>query len=319
MFVLKSDGQADTGELNGVRINRRKRRFDFIHVHSVPDFEVFAAFIPKLLGSKIILDIHDIVPEFYGSKFDKGKDSLVFKLLVLVEKLSAAFADHVIIANHIWYDTLLSRSVSADKYSVILNYPDISIFKKIPRTRNDGKFIMLYPGSLNWHQGLDVAIRAFAKIAGKFPQAEFHIYGGGNGLHDLMDLTRGLRLEKQVLFMGTCPMEEIAVAMANANAGVVPKRAVSFGNEAFSTKIPEFMAIGVPVIASSTKVDRYYFNDSQILFFRSEDEDDLAAKMEMIIADSELRARLVKNGEAYILENNWDVRRNEYFELLRTL
>jgi glycosyltransferase involved in cell wall biosynthesis len=352
VFVLKSDGQADTGELNGVRINRiqtrihdeinpitylrkllfflgrsavrlainsRKRRYDFIHVHSVPDFEVFAAIIPKLLGSKIILDIHDIVPEFYGSKFHKGKDSLTFKLLVLAEKLSAAFADHVIIANHIWYDTLLSRSVSADKCSVILNYPDISIFKKIPRTRNDGKFIMLYPGSLNWHQGLDVAIRAFAKIAGKFPQAEFHIYGGGNGLHDLMDLTRGLRLEKQVLFMGTCPMEEIAVAMANANAGVVPKRAVSFGNEAFSTKIPEFMAIGVPVIASSTKVDRYYFNDSQILFFRSEDEDDLAAKMEMIIADSELRARLVKNGEAYILENNWDVRRNEYFELLRTL
>ena len=39
--------------------------YDLIHVHSVPDFEVFAAAYPKLTGTKIILDIHDIVPEFY--------------------------------------------------------------------------------------------------------------------------------------------------------------------------------------------------------------------------------------------------------------
>ena len=37
-----------------------RNRYDVIHVHSVPDFEVFAALIPKLLGAKIILDIHDI-------------------------------------------------------------------------------------------------------------------------------------------------------------------------------------------------------------------------------------------------------------------
>src|SRR6185312_16798416 len=38
--------------------------YSVIHVHSVPDFEVFAAFIPRLFGSRVILDIHDIVPEF---------------------------------------------------------------------------------------------------------------------------------------------------------------------------------------------------------------------------------------------------------------
>jgi glycosyltransferase involved in cell wall biosynthesis len=107
--------------------------------------------------------------------------------------------------------------------------------------------------------------------------------------------------------------------MAEADAGIVPKRAESFGNEAFSTKIPEFMAVGVPIIASSTKIDRYYFNDSQILFFKSEDVDDLASKMGMLIEDPELRSRLVENGDAYIRENNWDVKRNEYFELLRSL
>ena len=56
--------------------------YDLIHVHSVPDFEVFAALWPKLRGSKIILDIHDIIPEFYASKFGIGPQTITFKMLV---------------------------------------------------------------------------------------------------------------------------------------------------------------------------------------------------------------------------------------------
>jgi len=53
--------------------------YQLIHVHSVPDFEVFAALLPKLTGCKVILDIHDIVPEFYASKFQVSEHSLLFK------------------------------------------------------------------------------------------------------------------------------------------------------------------------------------------------------------------------------------------------
>jgi glycosyltransferase involved in cell wall biosynthesis len=128
-----------------------------------------------------------------------------------------------------------------------------------------------------------------------------------------------LNLTDRIRFLGTKPLHEIAAVMSEADLGIVPKRAVSFGDEAFSTKIPEFMAVGVPVIASSTTIDRYYFNDSQILFFKSEDVDDLASKMGMLIEHPELRSRLVENSEAYIRENNWGCRRNMYFELIRSL
>ena len=40
-------------------IRHLRKPYDIVHVHSVPDFEVFAALIPKLSGAKIILDIHD--------------------------------------------------------------------------------------------------------------------------------------------------------------------------------------------------------------------------------------------------------------------
>jgi len=352
VFSLKQPGQPRHGELNGVKIHRIQtrvhnekkpltflvklllfllqsaaglakhsfpRKYDVVHVHSVPDFEVFAAIIPKLLGSKILLDIHDIVPEFYASKFNVGRDSLVFRMLAFLEKVSIAFSDHVIVANDIWYKTLLSRSVRPGKCSVILNYPDISIFRKKTDARGDGKFVMVYPGSLNWHQGLDIAIRAFAKIAGKYPKAEFHIYGEGGEKDSLLDLIRELKMDDRIRFFGMKPTHEIAGVMADADLGVVPKRAVSFGNEAFSTKIPEFMAVGVPVVAAGTMIDRFYFNDSQILFFESENVDDLAAKMETVINDPQLRFRLVEGGKSYIRDNNWDVKREEYFDLVRAL
>jgi glycosyltransferase involved in cell wall biosynthesis len=164
-----------------------------------------------------------------------------------------------------------------------------------------------------------VAIKAFGKICEKYPDIEFHVYGEGGEKKALVEMARKEGLEERVFFKGIVPIEAIAHEMSKADLGVVPKRAVSFGNEAFSTKIPEFMAMGIPVLASSTKIDRLYFNDSQIMFFRSEDVDDLASKMEILVNDADLRMSLVENSSAYIAENNWTVKRKEYFELIRSL
>jgi len=81
----------------------------------------------------------------------------------------------------------------------------------------------------------------------------------------------------------------------NADLGVVPKRTDSFGNEAFSTKIPEFMALGVPVVVSDTKIDRYYFDDSSVKFFRGNDQKDLARYLLLLIGNAKLRQSLVRN------------------------
>src|ERR1700730_18240309 len=60
-----------------------RARYQLIHVHSVPDFLVFAAWFPKLTGTKIILDIHDLLPEFYASKYSANHNSVAVKLLRL--------------------------------------------------------------------------------------------------------------------------------------------------------------------------------------------------------------------------------------------
>ncbi len=311
-FFLRSLFQVSKSDL--------KRKYDLVHVHSVPDFLVFVALLPRLRGTPVILDIHDILPEFFASKFTAGRQSGLFQVMVGLERASTRFANHVIIANDIWRERLISRGLSPKKCTVVLNAPDRSIFRRSDKgTSGGGKFLLLYPGSLHHHQGIDIAIRAFHKICGELPQAEFHIYGSGPAKEELLALIRQLGIESQVKMPPPRPLKEIAHIMETADLGVVPKRNDSFGNEAFSTKIFEFMAMGVPVIVSETQVDRYYFDDSVVRFFRSGDEDDLARCMLDLIQHPEKRRALTENATGFIAKNDWTVKEHEYMELVDSL
>jgi len=308
--------------LSMVEVTRQHLRdpFDIIHVHSVPDFEVFAAWLPKLLGAKVILDIHDIVPEFYSAKFNVGHDSSVFAALKLVERMSAGFADHVIAANDLWLSKLTSRSVRSGKCSVFINYPDLSLFDPSLRTRvDDGKFILIYPGTLHWHQGLDIAIKAFAIATQKAPKMEFHIYGEGSAKPELAKLVEELQLQDRVFLKAPMPIRQIATVMADADLGVVPKRNDSFGGEAFSTKILEFMALRTPIVAAATRIDKHYFDDTLLRFFDAGNERDLALKMLDAYRDRALSERLADNALEFAKRVSWAHKRGEYIDLVTTL
>ena len=351
-FGLRQPGQPATGTLNGVSVSRIqsrrrdergqfvylarilrfwikssamlawrhwKRPYDLIHVHSVPDFEVFAAWLPKLLGARVILDIHDIVPEFYASKFGVGQDSLVFKTLKLIERASCRFADHVISANHLWHEVLTRRAVAPGKCTVFLNYVDKTIFYPHQRTRTDDRFVIIYPGGLQKHQGLDTAIRAMPAIRREVPAAEFHIYGDGNQKDALQALIRELDLGESVFLHPEVPLQEVPAILANADLGVVPKLAEGFGNEAYSTKILEFMSQGLPVVLSRTSIDSYYFDDSTVRFFNSGDAGDLARAVIELAMDPEARATLARNARAYLETQYWDNRQQDYLALVDRL
>jgi glycosyltransferase involved in cell wall biosynthesis len=353
VIALRREGQAKHAVDNGVNIHRIQNRrvnergplsyfwrilrflvhstftlaknhlanpYDLIHVHSVPDILVFSAIVPKILGTPVILDIHDILPEFYASKFQARRESVLFKVLLLIERWSIAFSNHVIIANHIWRDRLLSRSAKPAKCTAICNYPDPRLFSPRPKQTTDHRFIILYPGSLNSHQGLDLAVRAFARVSDRMLNAEFHIYGQGPCKPSLIELARQLGLGAKVVFHDFLPLNEIAQVMANADLAVVPKRAESeFGNEAASTKILQFMSLGVPVLVSRTRVDTYYYSEDMVQFFQSHDEAELAQNLLLLMQDRELRERLRANATQYVRQNNWDVKKQEYLDIVDSL
>jgi glycosyltransferase involved in cell wall biosynthesis/peptidoglycan/xylan/chitin deacetylase (PgdA/CDA1 family) len=307
--------------VSSVFLIRRHRtvRYDVIHVHNMPDVLAFAAWYPKWTGAKLILDIHDIVPELFLNKFNAKSNSWVVKGLRVVERASAAFVDHVIVSNHLWFEKLIARSVRRERCSVFLNHVDQAIFYRRPRTRDDGKFIILFPGSYQWHQGLDIAIEAFSLLKDKVPNAELHLYGGGPMEADLVRLVARLGLTERVKFCGGISLEGIANLIANSDLGIVPKRADSFGNEACSTKIMEFMSQGVPVVVSRTKIDMFYFDDSTVQFFTSGDPEAMANAMLAVIQNGERRAALIESGYQYADRHGWNSRRRDYLDLVDSL
>jgi glycosyltransferase involved in cell wall biosynthesis len=294
-------------------------RYDVIHVHNIPDFLAFAAWLPKFRGTKIILDIHDMVPEFYASKFRLKQDSFGVRVLKKVERASAWFANHVIISNHLWYKTFVARSVSEKKCSVFINHVNQKVFFSRNGIRRNEKTVIMFPGGLQWHQGLDIAIRAMPMVLEKIPEAEFHIYGDGNMKGELLALVQKLGLTEQIRFFDPLPLSQIAEVMSGANLGIVPKRADSFGNEAYSTKIMEFMSLGVPMVVSETKIDRYYFDDSVVRFFESGNPKALAAAIVEVLQNDNLRQRMIVNASEYAARNSWEVRKKDYLKLVDSL
>lgn len=304
-----------------ISLRHLRRPYDMIHVHSVPDFLVFAAWLPRIMGATIILDVHDISPELYTSKFDIQPESLLFRILCRVERASASFAKHVILPNHIWLRKLAARSVVESKCSVFMNLPDLSIFRPArQRAIQRDRFLILYPGSLQWHQGLDIAIRAIGMLAEAGWNIKFHIYGDGQARQSLMQLTHELQLDGRVFFHAPTSLREVGRIMADADLGVIPKRSNSFGNEAFSTKILEFMASRVPVITSDTSIDKLYFNDDVVTFFSSGSADSLAEQMLNMLLHPDKRTRQALLAEKFVMDQyNWNDKKHDYLRLVDEL
>src|SRR5205814_7493447 len=154
------------------------RRYDLVHVHNMPDILVFGATAPKLLDAKVILDLHDPMPELMQTIFGLPEKSLSVVMLKRLEKWSIRFADLVLTVNLACKKIYSSRSCQPDKIKDVINSPDDEVFgfrsAAVPgrngRNADDSKpFVILYHGSLVRRNGFDLAIASLAKVREVIP------------------------------------------------------------------------------------------------------------------------------------------------------
>ena len=292
-----------------VTILHLKKRFDLIHVISPPDFMIFSAIIPRALGVKTILNIHDVVPEFYMRKFRVEENHMMIKLLKCVEKICCRIANHVITVTDIWRDRLIGRTgISGSKCTVLMNVPDSEILNVMKNTerRSSSNFRLLYPGNIGEHFGVETLVRAIPLVKTEIPSIKLEIYGEGAQRKFLQRLARDLRVDENIDFNRYIPVKELYSIMRQVDIGVVPTLDGVFAGEALSTKSLEFLAIGTPVVISRTKVSEYYYDDSMVMFFKQGDHYDLARCIIELYKDRDRRNTLVQNAKQFNEKHNWE-------------
>ena len=255
------------------------RRYGLVHVHNMPDILVFAAMVPKLRGAKVILDLHDPMPELMMTIFGLERESPAVRLLKRLENWSITFSDAVLTVNLACKKLFSARSCPPEKVHVIMNSPDEGIFRHrepTPQVSTDKgtarPFVVMYHGSLVERHGLDLAISALDTVKRSIPNAELRIYGRSAPFLDrIMSLVRGSDLEASVRYLGARKLEQIVDAIDDCDLGIIPNRRSVFTEINTPTRIFEYLSRGKPVIAPSTAGIQDYFGPQQLIFFAAGD------------------------------------------------
>jgi glycosyltransferase involved in cell wall biosynthesis len=291
------------------------RRYDFVHVHNMPDVLVFSAIVPKLFGAKVILDLHDPMPELMRTIFKLPENSFSVLVLKQLEKWSIRFADLVLTVNLACKKIYSSRSCEPRKIKVVINSPDDEIFRLQRSSARNGNgkngngsrpFVVLYHGSLVHRNGFDLALESLEKVRNTVPSVRLKVCGERTAFfEEVMKSAEQRGLDRNVDYLGPCNVNEIVEAIQNCDLGIIPNHRNIFTEINTPTRIFEYLALAKPVIAPKTRGIQDYFGDDDLIFFELGDANDLARKIEFAYSHPTDVAETVRRGQTVYLAHTW--------------
>jgi glycosyltransferase involved in cell wall biosynthesis len=307
-----------------VKLHRR-HRFGLVQVHSLPDFLVFAALPLKLVGVPVVLDLHEAMPEFFVTRFPRAANPISHRLLLLQERLSMAFATHVITVNEAFGDRLRKLGLRDEKLSIVINSPSLERFDAAAHPervfREDGMLKLVYTGALTPTYELDVTIRAIARIATERPDLDVRLdlYGRGDSEEELRALAAELGMRGRVTFHGRIPIDAVPAAVAAADMGIAPTRLDRFTAMTISGKIYEYGAMGKPVVASRLPLVERTFPNGTVVTYEPGDAAGLAEAI-IALADHPIRrAEAVDGSRDVVRAAAWEREAERYVALVDRL
>lgn len=252
----------------------KEKKFDIIHVHSLPSYLVFIA--KKKKDRKIILDLHESFPHIFLARFP---NKMIARFLSWIEKISANHANEIITVSETLKKIFIASGVKRN-ITVIMNVPDQDLTKINSTRSNDlkNKFIINYSGSLIKERGLDVAIQAVNEIKEDVPNICLMIFGSGGEEEKLKHMVNEMKLEKYVYFGGMISSEKVMQYTKIADIGIIPWYSNPITEVGSPNKLFECLALGKPVILAKTK-GLYDAMGENAIFFEPGNYRDLGKKI----------------------------------------
>ena len=296
------------------------RRYRVAHVNNMPDILVWSVAPLKLCGVKVVLDIHDPMPETFGAKFAAGGRSRLFNLLLLSERLSVWLSDRTItVSEPVKTGVLLKHGYPEDRIGVVANFADDELFQLRPYPPIGDVVRFVFHGTILERNGLGLLIDAVARVRNR-SRVRVRIVGDGDYAATLNALIAEHDLSDVVEFLNRVyPLTDIPGLLADCHVGLIPLRLSDVANYALPLKLVEYTCVGLPSISVSNAAIDYYFKADECLFFPDGDAQRLADLMDQVAEHPEMlshrRERLLAT-RARLL---WSGEKRKYVDMLRQL
>jgi glycosyltransferase involved in cell wall biosynthesis len=249
-------------------------RFKIIHVHTLPDSLIFSAWLNRLFGAKLILDLHEVFPELFIARKPGLENSLWVKILKFNEKISVKFANVLITIHDNAREIFIKRNKGIEnKIHVIMNGVDPSEFKD-SRLAPTEKFIIIYNGTINKILNLTMIVEAIAGLKNEIPQSDydkiiFKLYGDGPSLNEVTGLADRLGVKEKVEYMGFISPPEMRMEVLKSNVLILPPLKNIYSDLFYTIKLIEMIYLKIPVIATRLNTYKHYYREESLFYFDS--------------------------------------------------
>jgi glycosyltransferase involved in cell wall biosynthesis len=297
------------------RLIKKVGSFEVVHACNPPDLFYLLAKRLQRRGTRFVFDQHDLVPELYLSRFQRGEDFL-WRALCRLERATYRTADVVICTNHSYRDIALSRGAKRpEEVFVVRSAPTVERFHQVPpeESLKEGKpHLLCYLGVMGPQDGVDYALRALARLRDDLGRTDWHaaFIGGGDTFDAMVKLSAELGLANQVVFTNRIPDEDLLRYLSTADVCLSPDPLNPLNNVSTMNKVMEYMAMSKPIVSFDLKEARVSAGDAA-LYAPANDELAFAALIAQLLDDPDARARMGQQGcERVAGPLSWDVSRS---------
>lgn len=293
----------------------RSLRPDIIHAHSPCLVGLAALRVARRSGLPMVYEMRASWEDAAAHHGTTREGSLRYRVSRRLETYVLRRADEVTTICTGLRDDILSRGgVTADKVTVIPNAVDVKRFVARPRDRQltdryglTGRRVLGFAGSFYAYEGLDLLLRAMPQILAVDSDVRLLLVGGGPEESRLKALTRELKLDRQVIFTGRVPHDEIASYYDATDIFVYPRVSSRLTETVTPLKPLEAMAHRRLVVASDVGGHRELIRDRETgLLFRAGSSDALADAALSLLRQPESWAAQQDAGRRFVeQERSW--------------
>ncbi|MFE7314697.1 glycosyltransferase family 4 protein [Streptomyces sp. NPDC057555] len=286
------------------RLARKVGPVHVVHACNPPDLLFLPALWLKRRGARFVFDQHDLVPELYLSRFDRGED-LLYRAVCALERRTYRAADVVLATNESYRDVAVRRGGKRpEDVFVVRSAPAVDRFQPVPseeELKRGKPHLLCYLGVMGPQDGVDYALRALATLRDELGRTDWHavFVGGGDAFDAMVALSRRLGLSEQVEFTGRIPDADLVRYLSTADVCLSPDPRNPLNDVSTMNKVLEYMAMGRPIVSFDLREARVSAGDAAV-YAPANDEAEFAGLIALLLDDPERRARMGKIGQVRI-------------------